>query len=349
MWGAIMSGYSIESSQMLRDELNTSITFNCESNPADDHECDDIQEARSVMESSGFTDVPLQLICGLSKQDVERMSFYNKLAYTCSGNEELCMKDYGYAMTRQLVETEGYLMKRITHDALNISAELIIKKGEVNIAFRGATDLSRWLSRLKGYMATDTFLLGKANSLYLDTFKAIWPLIRKEIDSYAWSVGEDPEGYKFNVTGHSVGGALAIIAGTYLFKVWRIKDIHISTFGAPRVFDHKQAQEYNRMLGSKTLCVSERISMISKIVASGIKDGYEHVGTHLMLEEVPSHLHTMGDYNIALQKLPAESFVASSDIRMTYNPQKIISAIKAWAEENVTAAVLVVRPVGAKN
>lgn len=320
-------------------ELFSAITFNNYTHGVNLHEEESINGAYSIMSMSNFSQIPMQLICDMTRSDAERMALFSKLAYISSGQEDANLRSNGYTMDRLSLESSGYIIKRISDDASNISAELIIRDGEINIAFRGATDIGAWISRLSGDSSTDTFLLGAANNTYLDAFKNIWPLIRKEVDRYAWDRGHDPESYEYYLTGHSVGGAIALLSAVYISKVWRIKKVHVVTFGSPRVFDHKQAQEYNRILGNKTLCFDEKIETIAKDIAT--TGEYEHVGVHYMLKGGKNHIHTMGDYNTAIQQIPSESIISQSDIFMTYAPEKVVESIKNWALENMTSPTIV--------
>lgn len=320
-------------------ELFSAITFNNYTHGVNLKEEEDINGAYSIMSMNSFSEIPLQLICDMNRSDAERMALFSKLAYICSGEEGADLRKSGYTMDKLALESSGYMIKRISDDASNVSAELIIRPGEVNIAFRGATDIGAWISKLSSDSTTDTFLLGSANSTYLEAFKNIWPLIRQEVDQYAWSKGNDPESYEYYVTGHSVGGAIALLSAVYLAKVWRIKNLHVVTFGSPRVFDHKQAQEYNRMLGNKTLCFDEQIGAIAKDIA--ITGEYEHVGVHYMLRGGKNHIHTMSDYNTAIQQIPSESIISKNDIFMTYSPEKVVESINHWFIENSTSPIIV--------
>ena len=69
--------------------------------------------------------------------------------------------------------------------------------------------------------------------------------------------GKTASDLKYNFTGHSMGGAVAKIAAHYLHKEYHFQphNINVVTFGDPRVFDTRQAREYEKALGAHTVKV----------------------------------------------------------------------------------------------
>ncbi len=45
--------------------------------------------------------------------------------------------------------------------------------------------------------------------------------------------------------GHSLGGALAILAAYDIQQAFGFRNLHVYTYGAPRVGNHRFAREYN--------------------------------------------------------------------------------------------------------
>jgi len=118
---------------------------------------------------------------------------------------------------------------------------------EVIIAFRGtlpynsaaqdpdaqALSLEDWLNDADFAPEADPEL-GQVHKGFRDSFYALWPGIQGVIKSWqaAGKLGPDPKVY---VTGHSKGGALAMLAAVKLRADQLLPVTEVDTFGAPRV------------------------------------------------------------------------------------------------------------------
>jgi triacylglycerol lipase len=78
------------------------------------------------------------------------------------------------------------------------------------------------------------------------------------------------------VTGHSMGGALAVIAADDLLAENKLRPTAIYTFGMPRVGDKDFAQRYNDTLGATTYRLVHGDDIVATVPPS--RFGFRHVG-----------------------------------------------------------------------
>lgn len=111
------------------------------------------------------------------------------------------------------------------------------------ISFRGTEpgEIMNWLVDLN--INTEKLHLGgKATANvhrgYIDALVNLMPKVKKWVDGYVFGFGQVPKDWKLVFTGHSMGGAFAILAATLVFKEgWERQPDAVVTFGAPRVAD----------------------------------------------------------------------------------------------------------------
>ena len=118
---------------------------------------------------------------------------------------------------------------------------------EVIIAFRGtlpynsgaqdpdaqALSLEDWLNDANFAPQADPEL-GQVHKGFRDSFYALWPAIQGQIKIWQ-AAGKLDAGAKVYVTGHSKGGALAMLAAAKLRADQLLPVTEVDTFGAPRV------------------------------------------------------------------------------------------------------------------
>ncbi|WP_341815852.1 lipase family protein [Wolbachia endosymbiont (group B) of Idaea biselata] len=124
---------------------------------------------------------------------------------------------------------------------------------------------------------------------------------------------------KINVTGHSMGGALASIAALCLNKTEDAEDVHVATFGSPRVFYNGAADVYDKCLGNKTIRVACQSDPVPCLPHGNAGMHYKHVGKPLKLETgktleyLEPHYHKIDTYYNLIQEVQRENFKSDNN------------------------------------
>lgn len=161
----------------------------------------------------------------------------------------------------------------------NSKAIILVNSDSVVVAFRGSeTDSQDWVNNAK--FIKEDYLVGNVHRGFLKLFTAIWSV--KDDDTQVIMQDRVRQEMKENkrklwFTGHSVGGAMAILAGASCeFSESNKLDVSgIYTYGQPRVGDKAFAKAFDLKLKDKTF----RIVNNNDIVARIPNVNYEHVGT----------------------------------------------------------------------
>ncbi|MDF3047249.1 MAG: putative lipase [Candidatus Midichloriaceae bacterium] len=273
--------------------------------------------------------IPLKEVFGHSKEEIKKMSAFAKVANAKeSPTPEQAKKDkvykeiYGDNLAS--FKEAGYEVKFVENKELETRAAVLIKGDEVIVSFRGTQNSSNVASDLKTGLITSSFMEGRVHNGFYDVFKSLWPDIRKEIDTYAHEQGKSSEDLQFKFTGHSLGGAIAKIAAWFVYKEWGVEpnNIDVVTFADPRVFDAKQADEYNKALGDKTLTVAQKGDVIPKLSPGAM--GYKHVGAKLKIAEDET-MHKLESYAKGIDKIDKEIKVndLNNSVSFFYYPSKL--------------------------
>ena len=125
----------------------------------------------------------------------------------------------------------GFSLIAEPYDDGNTQAFLAASSSARLLAFRGSDDLKAWQTNLRSRPVPWSGP-GRAHDGFAAAFEEAWPSIGHRIDR------EDSR--PLVITGHSLGGALAVLAGL------RSPGSLIYSFGAPRVGDRRLAAALNR-------------------------------------------------------------------------------------------------------
>ncbi|MDC0864421.1 hypothetical protein OAP56_00505 [Rickettsiaceae bacterium] len=128
----------------------------------------------------------------------------------------------------------------------------------------------------------------------------------------------------------------------YVNNEYKTKDIGVVTFGDPRVFDSKQAKEYNKDLGDKTLRV---VQHHHDPVPAGIPGsaGYSHVGCQLRVEPEKGVVHSLSGYKYGVRQLDDKSMVDSKSVSIFYTPSLLLRKLNEKTFGNIQQAVKSIR------
>ncbi|WP_353280568.1 lipase family protein [Wolbachia endosymbiont (group B) of Silvanus unidentatus] len=283
-------------------------------------------------------------IAGFDREQLLEMLDFSKISY---GDRDRKLKKDGYKTKRQLAE-EGYRIIQFFEDERtenqycpdedykleqrNYGYDLIcsnswnrdagyvfIKDREVTIAYHGTRDGSDFKTDLYAYLTKLPFSPegDSVHSGFYSLFKRSWPSVHKILKGYANDQGVKIKDLKINVTGHSMGGALASIAALCLNKTENAENVHVATFGSPRVFYKDAAKVYNDgCLRNKTIRVACRSDNIPCLPPGGGHEYYKHVGQALKLgvnettfiPDVTLHYHRLNTYRSLIKDIKQENF-----------------------------------------
>ena len=173
------------------------------------------------------------------------------------------------------------------------------------------------------------YATGRVHGGFANRFHDAWDDIYIDISKYALSIGKKVTDLNYKISGHSMGGALAVLAGLRLnvvsFNSKPTDHIQVITFGSPRVFDFETAKQYEQLLGHSTLrVVHEDEGMVPSFPCS--TNGSMHVG---FLFETPKPgineitlkrlQHTYPAYRDSLSKSAPETLNKALDLVPSYD------------------------------
>ncbi len=132
---------------------------------------------------------------------------------------------------------------------------------------------------------------------------------------------------RITISGHSMGSALAFILAYYLTDYIGINPelIRILGIATPPVFNDIAANEYNKLLGNRTLSIIENFDPLANILSLFNMQkslGYKtEVGNTIMIKTPEDHMtHSFGGYRLAMKKIYEEIKKNNSDYKFNINP-----------------------------
>jgi triacylglycerol lipase len=213
------------------------------------------------------------------------LSFFADSVYLDKEENEEILRDLG-------LETLAWHSSGGTQALVASNAETII------IAFRGTepTDFNDIAADLKA--AQIDWLGGKVHTGFLGAIDEVDKLV---IGSVAEQRNNEQTVW---VTGHSLGGALAVLCATDLKE----NDIDVNgvyTFGQPRLGNHVFCELYNKMLGTKTFRFANVDDIVPDLPPKSLKLGDAELSYH----DVGTPIWVTGDSELAQQYIPADSAI----------------------------------------
>jgi len=154
---------------------------------------------------------------------------------------------------QQLVEW-GFESKCITVDSMVV--HVAWNDDALVIAFRGTNELADWVVNLN--FATHAIIEGRVHAGWYSAYKSLEPQILEALPAD----GERPR--KVWITGHSLGGALAV-ACDYAFVKRRLPVSSTVTFGQPMVVDSRMAAFLGASNAGRYVRVVNENDIVTKI------------------------------------------------------------------------------------
>ncbi|RCI16715.1 hypothetical protein L249_1924 [Ophiocordyceps polyrhachis-furcata BCC 54312] len=168
---------------------------------------------------------------------------------------------------------KAVIVRRFKYESGNVPGYMAVDadKKLIVVAFRG-TDIKSWanikvdLSKVEvpsifhnRELCRDCWLHSGFASAFDDMSAAVEDGLGKELDKMG------PEGVRVVVTGHSLGGAIATIAGSYLRTRFPKRSIDIYTFGSPRVGNQAFAKFVMEQKNGVTVRVTKKKDFVTSV------------------------------------------------------------------------------------
>ena len=196
---------------------------------------------------------------------------------------------FSWTMARLLLEYSAkayepfvgqFLISDKNTDATALIAERVDEQCLI-IAFKGSSTPEDFIQDAKFdlrrlWWHIDAVGAVKAHAGFLQDFTAIDVKIECQVKKY---LQRNPDG-KIFITGHSLGGALAILCALEL-SVQKIPVAGVYTFGQPRVGNGAFARTYNARLGNVTFAVTNADDPIPLLPP--LLNGYRDTGIEVFL------------------------------------------------------------------
>lgn len=196
-------------------------------------------------------------------------------------NARVCAEasDYAYTSGGATAPLQSELVKAVILDAGNARV----------IAFRGTASIRDWLTDLESWRTATAAKggrtdIGEGEEVHHGFLDAIVSVTKALVDAVAWVKAP------VFVTGHSLGGALALLAAQVLERAG-LSPVSIYTFGGPRVGNWRWATDYDGAgarppLGERTFRVVNEEDIVPRL--PGWLMGYRHVGTEVFFPSIGS-------------------------------------------------------------
>jgi triacylglycerol lipase len=152
------------------------------------------------------------------------------------------------------------------------------------IAFRGteSSALSDFLSDLQGAIKIQWESLGNVHPGFLTALKAVWDKSFNGVKIFPDLIRNAGK-RKIWITGHSLGGALAVLCAAQLTILDKIPIHSVYTFGQPRIGDEQFAENMNEHLGSQIFRIVNNRDLIPRLASYSM--GYRQFGREIFYDK----------------------------------------------------------------
>ncbi len=168
---------------------------------------------------------------------------------------------------------------------------------------------------------------GKIHSGFYSLFKDSWNSVYEILKGHANDQKLEIKDFKINLTGHSMGGAIATIAALHLSVEEGAEDLHVATLASPRAFDPYAAKVYKERLGKKTIRVVNQSDFIPSLPLGSM--GYKHVGERLVITSRCSlqRAHLLDIYRNLIINIEPDKFKSDNSVSIYYYTSYFVAAL----------------------
>ena len=164
----------------------------------------------------------------------------------------------------------------------------------VVVAFRGSANFDQaFVQFVETLLVPKTkFLDGEVQTYWKRGFDELWECMKAEVKAL---VSKNPS-YQIWVTGHSLGGAMASLASTWLgyYNIAPRKNIILYTFGMPRVGNYDYALQHDRLVNNSWRVVNDddAVPHFPSVVSVSVLNGPYHHGVEAFYSEEASSVYS---------------------------------------------------------
>jgi len=166
-----------------------------------------------------------------------------------------------------------------------------------------------WARKVGGQdLNIEGYVHGGFYTRYMQSREAMLAALQNLFESH----GIHADNFDLEITGHSMGGALATIAAADIKKVFedRVSELKLVTFNSPRVVDSRGAKDIEGKLDGNAFRIwrkKDPISMVSfGATILGWFTGFKHVGVSVPLEAVVD-AYSLSNHSLSAMKRDASS------------------------------------------
>jgi len=151
------------------------------------------------------------------------------------------------------------------------------KEEVITVAIRGSANIKNWIVDAEYRKEYDEKAKVWLHRGFKKASRELLDTIRPVLDKY------NGLGYRIDVTGHSLGGAMAVILGMYL-EVYYYTQRRIVTFGQPKVTNRKGVKAYRNLNILRIVDEKDPVPLVPPITFLSFVHGlYRHMGMETIL------------------------------------------------------------------
>lgn len=226
-------------------------------------------------------------------------------------------------------ESEGFVSVK-GFSTKSAQAIIVEHQDYIVLAFRGTDEIGDWFDNIKFRMKRIS--VGKFHRGFLNSVNDLWDALLEHYDQLINTqyVDQKVKSKPIFITGHSLGGAMAVVAAAKLLEIGI--DFHsVYTFGQPRVAQHKAKDEINALAKERIFRFVNNSDIVSRLPGPWL--GYRHVGLGLYISE-EKEIHIGSNYWFRLRDFFDGVITSLRDFKLDliadHNMDCYIAGIKSW-------------------